>query len=88
MPRLPGGATILPTTAPELISYLKPLNAVAFGTSGSRCQAAPDAEALARETDDRLFKAILLDPNHVLQKHFPETKPTNYNLQINFIAFI
>jgi len=30
MPRLPGGATLLPMTAPELISYLKSLNAVAF----------------------------------------------------------
>jgi len=44
-------------------------------------EAAPDAETLAREADDRLFKSILLDPNHVLRKHFPETRPTNYNLR-------
>ena len=46
--------------------------------SGFLPQAAPDAEALAREADGRLFKSILLDPNHVLRKHFPETRPTNY----------
>src|SRR6218665_1592841 len=40
-------------------------------------EAAPDAEALEREADDRLSKSILLDPNHVLRKHFPETRPTN-----------
>src|SRR6218665_670406 len=44
-------------------------------------EAAPDAESLAREADDRIFKSILLDPNHVLRKHFPETRPTNYNLR-------
>ena len=33
-------------------------------------QAAPDADSLAREADDRLIKSILLDPNHVLRKHF------------------
>src|SRR6218665_3577663 len=44
-------------------------------------EAAPDAETLAREADDRLFKSIFLDPNHVLLKHFPETRPTNYNLR-------
>ena len=33
--------------------------------SGFLPQAAPDAEALAREADDRLSKSILLDPNHV-----------------------
>jgi len=37
-------------------------------------------ETLAREADDRLVKAVLLDPNHVLRKHFPETRATNYNL--------
>jgi len=35
-------------------------------------QTAPDAEALAREADDCLFKLVLLDPNHVLRKHFHE----------------
>jgi len=30
-------------------------------------QAAPDAEALALEADDHLFKSIVLDPNHVLR---------------------
>jgi len=49
--------------------------------SGFLPQVAPDAETLAREADDRLFKSILLDPNHVLRKHFPETRPTNYNLR-------
>jgi len=34
---------------------------------------APDAEVLARKGDDRLFKSILLDPKHVLRKHFSET---------------
>ena len=42
---------------------------------------APSAEALAREANDRLFKAVLLDPNHVLRQHFPETMSTNYNLR-------
>ena len=55
------------------------------GAKLKRCgflpQAVPDAEALACEADDRLFKSILLDPNHVLRKHFPETRPTNYNLR-------
>src|SRR6218665_4063206 len=49
--------------------------------SGFLPEAAPDAETLAREADDRLFKCILLDPNHVLRKHFPETRPTNCNLR-------
>src|SRR6218665_1096677 len=44
-------------------------------------KAAPDAETLAREADDRLLKSILFDPNHVLRKHFPEARPTNYNLR-------
>src|SRR6218665_1761951 len=39
------------------------------------------SESSACEAYDCLFKAILLDPNHVLQKHFPETRPTNYNLR-------
>src|SRR6218665_1517032 len=76
MPHLPGGATLPPMTAPESISYLESLNALVFLP-----EAAPDAETLAREADDRLFKSILLDPNHVLRKHFPETKPTNYNFR-------
>jgi len=42
---------------------------------------APDTEALAREADDHLCKAILLDPNHVLRKHFPETRSSNYYLR-------
>src|SRR6218665_216950 len=49
--------------------------------SGFLPQAAPDAEALAREADDRLFKSILLDPKHVWRKNFPKTRPTNYNLR-------
>src|SRR6218665_3079267 len=75
MTHLPGGATLPPMTAPESISYLESLNALVFLP-----EAAPDAKTLAREADGRLFKSILLDPNHVLRKHFPDTRPTKYNL--------
>src|SRR6218665_1822276 len=75
MPHLPGEATLPPMTAPESISYLESLNALFLP------EAAPDADTLAREADDRLFKSILLDPNHVLRKRFPETRPTNYHLR-------
>jgi len=68
MPRLPGGAILLPLTMPKFISYFLP-------------PVAPDAEALAREADDRLFKTIPLDPNHVLRMHFPKTRSTSYNLR-------
>src|SRR6218665_2121467 len=71
MPHLPGGTTLPPMTSPESISYLESLNALALCTSGS----------LARKADDGLFKSILLDPNHVLRKQFPETRPTNCNLR-------
>src|SRR6218665_2993894 len=75
MPHLPGGATLPPMTTPESISYLVRLNALFLP------EVAPDAETLAREADDRPFESILLDPNHVLRKNFPETRPTNYNLR-------
>src|SRR6218665_2728513 len=28
-----------------------------------------------------LFQAIIADPNHVLRKHFPDIKRSNYNLR-------
>ena len=55
--------------------------------SGVLPQAALDAEALSREADDRLFKSILLNPNHVLRKHFPETRHTNHNLRLRAHEF-
>src|SRR6218665_1601130 len=71
MPHLPGGATLPPMTAPDSISYLESLNALVF------CQ------KLLQMPRPWLVKlmSILLDPNHVLRKNFPETRPTNYNLR-------
>jgi len=34
-----------------------------------------------KEVNIVIFKSVHLDPNHVLRKHFPETRPANYNLR-------
>src|SRR6218665_3809148 len=78
MSHLPGGATLPPMTAPESISCLESLNALGF--CQKRLQM-PRPWLVKLMSDDRLFKSILLDPNHVLRKHFSETRPTNYNLR-------
>src|SRR6218665_3209226 len=32
----------------------------------------PDVATLVSEAENRLFQAIIADPNHVLRKHFPD----------------
>jgi|SRR6218665_2666556 len=41
----------------------------------------PDVATLVLEFEDRLFQAIIADPNHVLQNHFPDMKQSKYNLR-------
>ena len=41
----------------------------------------PDEATLVSKAADRLFQAIIADPNHVLRKHFPGIKRSNYNLR-------
>src|SRR6218665_1661571 len=41
----------------------------------------PDVATLVSEAENRLFQAIIADPNHVLRKHFPDIKRSNYNLR-------
>ena len=41
----------------------------------------PDVATLVSEAGNRLFQAIIADPNHVLRKHFPDIKRSNYNLR-------
>ena len=40
--------------------------------SGFLPESAPSAAALAGEADERLFRAVISDPTHVLRKHLPE----------------
>ena len=42
---------------------------------------APSASTLASEADQRLFKAVIQNPNHVLCKLLPEVRQTNYDLR-------
>src|SRR6218665_2244235 len=77
MPHLPGGATLPPMTASESISYLERLNARVFFHNWLEMPRA----WLVKLMTASLSQFILLDPNHVLRKHFPETRPTNYNLR-------
>ena len=39
------------------------------------------ASTLASEADQRLFKAVIQIPNHVLRKLLPEVRKTNYDLR-------
>src|SRR6218665_1609290 len=41
----------------------------------------PDVVTLVSEAENRLFQAIIGDRNHVLRKHFPDIKRSNYNLR-------
>jgi len=41
----------------------------------------PDVATLVTEAENRLFQAIIADPNHVLRKQFPDIKRSNYNLR-------
>src|SRR6218665_3918031 len=41
----------------------------------------PDVATLVSEAENRLFQAIIVDPNHVLRKHFLDIKHSNYNLR-------
>jgi len=63
---LPGGDIIPPMTVPELNKLIKKRKRFGFLPPN-----APDAAALAWEADDRLFKAVLSDSNHVLWKYSP-----------------
>jgi len=49
--------------------------------SGFLPPSAPAALALACDADARLFRAVITDPGHVLQKHLPEARQINYNLR-------
>src|SRR6218665_184230 len=42
---------------------------------------APTAEQLAASADAPLFKAIILNPYHVLNSRLPEKRSTNYRLR-------
>src|SRR6218665_405973 len=42
---------------------------------------APAAEQLAASADAQLFKAIILNPYHVLNSRLPEKRSTNYRLR-------
>ena len=42
---------------------------------------APSAAALAGEADQRLFRAVISDPTHVLRKNLPEVRQLSYNLR-------
>ena len=42
---------------------------------------APTAEQLAASADAQLFKAIILNPYHVLNSRLPEKRSTNYRLR-------
>src|SRR6218665_586325 len=44
--------------------------------SGFLPESAPSAAALAGEAEQRLFRAVISDPTHVLQKHLPEVGAT------------
>src|SRR6218665_1880645 len=48
--------------------------------SGFLPESAPSAAALAGEADERLFRAVISDPTHVLGKHLPEVRQLSYNL--------
>ena len=76
MPHLPGGGYSSANDRARIDQLLRKLKRFGFLP-----ETAPDAETLVREADHRLFKSILLDPNQVLRKHFPVTRPINYNLR-------
>ena len=41
----------------------------------------PSASTLASDAEQRLFKAVIQNPNHVLRKLLPEVRQINYNLR-------
>src|SRR6218665_3907535 len=41
----------------------------------------PSASTLVSEADQRLFKAVIQNPSHVLRKLLPEVTQTNYDLR-------
>jgi len=41
----------------------------------------PDVATLVSEAEDRLFQAIIAAQNHVLRKHLPDIRRSNYNLR-------
>ena len=40
-----------------------------------------DVATLVSEAEDRISQVIIADSNHVLRKHFPDIKRSNYNLR-------
>jgi len=56
--------------------------------SGFLPESAPSAAALAGEADQRLFRAVISDPTHVLRKHLPEVRQLSYNLRPRHHGFI
>ena len=49
--------------------------------SGFLLESAPSSAALAGEAEQRLFRAVISDPTHVLRKHLPEVRQLSYNLR-------
>src|SRR6218665_3153252 len=41
---------------------------------------APSASTLANEADQRLFRSVIHNPNHVLHKLLPDVRRVSYNL--------
>jgi len=42
---------------------------------------APSASTLANEADQRLFRSVIHNPNHVLHKLLPDVRRVSYNLR-------
>src|SRR6218665_2937931 len=49
--------------------------------SGFLPVSAPSAAVLAGEADQPLFRAVISDTTHVLQKHLPQVRQLSYNLR-------
>jgi len=54
---------------------------IAIKRGGLLPASATTAAALATEADQRLFRAVISDPIHVLHKHLPEEWKLGYNLR-------
>src|SRR6218665_3505744 len=72
----PGGVSLQQKTEVRMERLINKLK-----RSGFLPVSAPSATALSGEADERLFRAVISDPTHVLRKHLPEVKQLSYNLR-------
>src|SRR6218665_1232711 len=77
MRRRRGGVTPQQTTRPGLTVLSTDLGGEASYLPTDN----PCFEELANKADQRLFKAISTNKNHVLAKYLPDIKTTGYNLR-------